>query len=132
MNAQILVVDDEPDVADLFRQQFRRELRDGRFTLDFALSAAEALERVADAEAASLIFVFSDINMPGMTGLQLLPKVRALRPNVPIVMITAYGDEDTRRKAAESGATDLLTKPIDFSALRQRIDQRLAECGRIT
>jgi CheY-like chemotaxis protein len=132
MNAQILVVDDEPDVADLFRQQFRRELRDGRFTLDFALSAAEALERVADAEAASLIFVFSDINMPGMTGLQLLPKVRALRPNVPIVMITAYGDEDTRRKAAESGATDLVTKPIDFSALRQRIDQRLAECGRIT
>jgi CheY-like chemotaxis protein len=131
MNAQILVVDDEPDVADLFRQQFRRELRDGRFTLDFALSAAEALERVADAEAASLIFVFSDINMPGMTGLQLLPKVRALRPNVPIVMITAYGDEDTRRKAAESGATDLVTKPIDFSALRQRIDRRLAECGRI-
>jgi CheY-like chemotaxis protein len=131
MNAQILVVDDEPDVADLFRQQFRRELRSGRFTLDFALSAVEALERVADAEEASLIFIFSDINMPGMTGLQLLPKVRELRPNVPVVMITAYGDEDTRRKAAEGGATDLLTKPIDFSALRQRIDRRLAECGRI-
>jgi CheY-like chemotaxis protein len=131
MNAQILVVDDEPDVADLFRQQFRRELRSGRFTLDFALSAAEALERIADAGEASLIFVFSDINMPGMTGLQLLPKMRALRPNVPVVMITAYGDEDTRRKAAESGASDLVTKPIDFSALRQRIDQRLVECGRV-
>jgi len=129
MSAQILVVDDEPDVADLFRQQFRRELRSGRFEMDFALSASEALERVAVAEETSLIFIFSDINMPGMSGLQLLPRVRALRPNVPVVMITAYGDEDTRRKASEGGAADLVTKPIDFGALRQRIDQRLAERG---
>lgn len=129
MSAQILVVDDEPDVADLFRQQFRRELRSGRFKMDFALSASEALERIAVAEEASLIFIFSDINMPGETGLQLLPKVRALKPNVPVVMITAYGDADTRRKASEGGAADLLTKPIDFSALKQRIDQRLTELG---
>jgi CheY-like chemotaxis protein len=129
MSAQILVVDDEPDVADLFRQQFRRELRSGRFEMDFALSASEALERVAVAEETSLIFIFSDINMPGMSGLQLLPRVRALRPNVPVVMISAYGDEDTRRKASEGGAADLVTKPIDFGALRQRIDQRLAERG---
>jgi|ERR1700722_3735624 CheY-like chemotaxis protein len=131
MNAQILVVDDEPDVADLFRQQFRRELRSGRFKMDFALSASEALDRVAVTEPTSLIFIFSDINMPGMTGLQLLPKVRALRPNVPVVMITAYGDEDTRRRASEGGAVDLVTKPIDFDALRQRIDQRLAEYGQV-
>jgi CheY-like chemotaxis protein len=129
MTAQILVVDDEPDVADLFRQQFRRELRSGQFKIDFALSASEALERVAVAEETSLIFIFSDINMPGETGLQLLPKVRALMPNVPVVMITAYGDADTRRKASEGGATDLVTKPIDFGALKQRIDQRLAELG---
>ena len=97
--------------------------------MDFALSASEALERIAVAEEASLIFIFSDINMPGETGLQLLPKVRALKPNVPVVMITAYGDADTRRKASEGGAADLLTKPIDFSALKQRIDQRLTELG---
>ena len=129
MSAQILVVDDEPDVADLFRQQFRRELRSGRFKMDFALSASEALERVKDAEESSLIFIFSDINMPGETGLQLLPKVRALRPNTPVVMITAYGDADTRRRASENGAADLVTKPIDFGALKQRIDQRLNELG---
>src|SRR5579872_4257669 len=131
MSAQILVVDDEPDVVDLFRQQFRRELRSGRFQMDFALSASEALERIAVAEETSLIFVFSDINMPGMTGLQLLPKVKALRPSVPVIMITAYGDEDSRRKASEGGAADLVTKPIDFGALRQRIDQRLAEHGHV-
>jgi CheY-like chemotaxis protein len=129
MSAQILVVDDEPDVADLFRQQFRRELRSGRFKMDFALSASEALERVAVANEASLIFIFSDINMPGETGLQLLPKVRALKPNVPVVMITAYGDADTRRRATEGGAADLVTKPIDFGALKLRIDQRLTELG---
>ncbi len=131
MSAQILVVDDEPDVADLFRQQFRRDLRSGRFKMEFALSASEALERVAVTDEASLIFIFSDINMPGMTGLQLLPKVRALRPNVPVVMITAYGDEDTRREASEGGAADLVTKPIDFGALRLRIDERLAEFGQV-
>ena len=129
MSAQILVVDDEPDVAELFRQQFRRELRSGRFKMDFALSASEALERVAVASEASLIFIFSDINMPGETGLQLLPKVRALKPNVPVVMITAYGDADTRRKATEGGAAGLVTKPIDFGALKLRIDQRLTELG---
>jgi DNA-binding NtrC family response regulator len=129
MTAQILVVDDEPDIADLFRQQFRRELRAGRFTMDFAQSAAEAVERVTAAEEAALILIFSDINMPGETGLQLLSKVRALKPTVPVIMITAYGDADTRRKATEGGAADLVTKPIDFSALRQRIDRRLAERG---
>jgi DNA-binding NtrC family response regulator len=129
MIVQILVVDDEPDVAVLFRQQFRRELRAGRFTMDFAQSAAEALEHVIAAEEATLILIFSDINMPGETGLQLLPKVRALKPGVPVVMITAYGDADTRRRAAEGGAADLVTKPIDFEILRRRIDQRLAERG---
>jgi len=132
MSAQILVVDDEPDVADLFRQQFRRELRTGRLKMDFAVSVAEALGLVAVAEEGSLIFIFSDINMPGETGFQLLPKVRALKPNVPIVLITAYGDAETRRKASEGGALDLVTKPIDFGALKQRVDQRLAELGQVS
>jgi CheY-like chemotaxis protein len=89
MSVLILVVDDEPDVADLFRQQFRRELRAGRFALDFASSGEGALARVARRDDAELILVFSDINMPGMTGLELLPHVREARPDVPVIMITA-------------------------------------------
>ena len=126
MNALILVVDDEPDVEVLFRQQFRRDLRAARFTMEFAQSAPMALQRIADAGDRSLILILSDINMPGMSGLELLPKAKALRPDVPIIMITAYGDEQTKRKALESGAETLLTKPIDFGTLRGEIDIRIA------
>ena len=101
----VLVVDDEPDIEALFRQQFRRDLRAQRFVMDFAISAADALARIADTIEQSLILILSDINMPGMTGLEMLPKVRAMRPDVPVIMITAYGDPETRRKAIESGAT---------------------------
>jgi CheY-like chemotaxis protein len=125
MNLLILVVDDEPDVEVLFRQQFRRDLRAGRFTMEFAQSAPAALQHIADAGDRSLILVLSDINMPGMTGLELLPKAKALRPDVPIIMITAYGDAETKRKALENGAEALLTKPIDFGALRSEIDTRV-------
>jgi CheY-like chemotaxis protein len=125
----ILVVDDESDVEMLFRQQFRRELRAGLFRMDFALSADSALRRMSDVAAASLILILSDINMPGMTGLELLPKAKAVRPDVPVIMITAYGDTDTRRKALEGGAEALLTKPIDFVALRSEIDSRVAGAG---
>jgi CheY-like chemotaxis protein len=121
----VLVVDDEPDVEILFRQQFRRELRSGRFTMEFAQSAPAALKRITDAETVSLILILSDINMPGMTGLELLPKARAARPDVPIIMITAYGDADTKRKALEAGAETLLTKPIDFTLLRNEIETRV-------
>jgi CheY-like chemotaxis protein len=121
----VLVVDDEPDVEVLFRQQFRRELRAGRFTMEFAPSAPAALKRVTDAEAVSLILILSDINMPGMSGLELLPKARAARPDVPIIMITAYGDAETKRKALEGGAEALLTKPIDFVLLRSEIETRV-------
>ena len=100
----ILVVDDEADVEVLFRQQFRRDLRADRFTMEFAQSAPMALQCIADVGDRSLILVLSDINMPGMTGLELLRKAKALRPDVPIVMITAYGDAETKRKALESGA----------------------------
>jgi CheY-like chemotaxis protein len=121
----ILVVDDEPDVEMLFRQQFRRDLRAGRFTMDFAQSGDGALQRIRDAAGASLILILSDINMPGMTGLELLPKAKALRPDVPVIMITAYGDNQTKRKVLEGGAEALLTKPIDFAALRSEIDTRV-------
>ena len=125
MNPLILVVDDEPDVEDLFRQQFRRDIRAGRFTMDFAQSGASALQKISDADAVPLILILSDINMPGMSGLELLPKAKASRPDVPVIMITAYGDGDTRRRALEAGADALLTKPIDFIALRSEIDGRL-------
>jgi CheY-like chemotaxis protein len=124
MSGLILVVDDEPDVADLFRQQFRKELRDSRFVMEFALSAADALERVHAAEA-KLVLILSDINMPGMSGLDMLPRARQARPDVPVIMITAYGDDETRRKAAEAGAAGLFTKPIDFPELRGEIGRRL-------
>ena len=122
MNLLILVVDDEPDVEVLFRQQFRHDLRAGRFTMEFVQSASAALQRIADAEGASLILILSDINMPGMSGLELLPKAKALRPDVPVILITAYGDAETKQKALEGGAEALFTKPIDFVTLRNEID----------
>ena len=129
MTTYIVVVDDEPDVESMFRQQFRRDLRSGRFVMEFALSAPAALEQVKAIPDPSLILILSDINMPGMTGLEMLPKVKEIRPEVPVIMITAYGDADTRRKALEGGATGLLTKPIDFALLREEIDSRLAAAG---
>jgi len=125
VNLLILVVDDEPDVEVLFRQQFRHDLRAGRFTMDFAQSAPLALQRIADAGDQSIILILSDINMPGMSGLELLPKAKAMRPDVPIIMITAYGDAETKRQALEKGAEALLTKPIDFGTLRSEIDMRV-------
>jgi CheY-like chemotaxis protein len=99
------------------------------FRMDFALSAVSALQRMSDVAAAPLILILSDINMPGMTGLELLPKAKAIRPHVPVIMITAYGDADTERKALAGGADALLTKPIDFVTLRKEIDGRLAKAG---
>ena len=125
MKLLILVVDDEPDVEMLFRQHFRRDLRAGRFTMEFAQSAPVALQSISNASDASLILILSDINMPGMSGLELLPKAKEARPDVPVIMITAYGDVETKRKALENGADALLTKPIDFVLLRNEIDTRI-------
>ncbi|MEH2552235.1 CheY-like chemotaxis protein [Bradyrhizobium sp. AZCC 2262] len=129
MSAYILVVDDEPDVEALFRQQFRRDIKFGRFTMEFAMSAQAALARAASVADPPLVLILSDINMPGMSGLEMLPKVRAERPDVPVIMITAYGDTETRRKAVEQGAVALLTKPIDFAVLRHEIDTRLGQAA---
>ena len=129
MSTYILVVDDETDVENLFRQQFRRDIRTGRFIMEFATSAPEALERAKTIADPLLILIPSDINMPGMTGLEMLPKVKTMRPNVPVIMITAYGDEATKKKAAELGAAGLLTKPIDFCSLRGEIDERMQQAA---
>jgi CheY-like chemotaxis protein len=124
VSTSILVIDDEADVEALFRQQFRREIRDGHFHMVFARSGAEALQLIETPTGTTLVLILSDINMPGMSGLNLLPKVRAARPDVPVIMITAYGDTETRRTVLEAGAEALFTKPIDFPALRNDIKAR--------
>lgn len=129
MTLLILVIDDEPDVEALFKQQFRHDLRDGRFTMEFAPSGSEALALIEQATNVTLILILSDINMPGMSGLDLLPRARAARPDVPVIMITAYGDAETKRRALESGAEALLTKPIDFIALRAEIETRIGRAA---
>jgi DNA-binding NtrC family response regulator len=129
MSIMILVVDDETDMEALFRQQFRRDLKAERFNMAFATSALGALAAIESARGTDLILLLSDINMPGMSGLELLPRVKAMHPKLPVIMITAYGDAETRRRAAECGADGLMPKPIDFAALRAEIDRRLAERG---
>ena len=129
---RILVVDDEADVEALFRQHFRRrEIRDGLFNMVFASSGDEALQRIEAFAGTPLVLILSDINMPGMSGLNLLPKVKAARPNVHVIMITAYGDTETRRTVLEAGAEALFTKPIDFPALRNDIEARVRNVGLI-
>jgi CheY-like chemotaxis protein len=129
MNLLVLVVDDEADVEELFRQQFRRDIRAGRFIMQFARSGMAALQVITEAPEAKIILILSDINMPGMSGLELLPKAKSVRPDVPIIMITAYGDSNTKRKALENGAEALLTKPVDFKALRAEIDSRIEQAA---
>jgi DNA-binding NtrC family response regulator len=121
MTARVLVVDDEPDVEPLFRQQFRREVRDGSYRLDFALSAETALQMLDGHVGEEIILVVSDINMPGMNGLDLLPIVKTRRPDLPVFMISAYGDADTVNTARKRGANEFLAKPVDFAKLRRDI-----------
>jgi CheY-like chemotaxis protein len=121
--ASILVVDDELDVADLFRQRFRHEVRQGTYVMHFAASGVEALERLAGEIQPQLVAVLSDINMPGMDGLTLLAEIKQRFPDLPVMMVTAYGDEERRRRADELGASEFLTKPVDFDFLKQHLRQ---------
>ena len=121
MSVSILVVDDEPDVAEMFRQRFRREVRQGTYVLHLAGYGEEALDKLSDGFKPELIVILSDINMPEMDGLTLLREVKQRRPDLPVMMVTAYGDDERRRHAAESGAAEFITKPVDFNLLKQEL-----------
>jgi len=123
MSVSILAVDDETDVADLFRQHFRHEVRQGQYVLHFACSGADALDKLARGIEPQLIVILSDINMPGMDGLTLLREIKERRPDLPVIMVTAYGDEERRRRASEYGAADFITKPLDFDFLKRQLCQ---------
>jgi DNA-binding NtrC family response regulator len=127
MSQHILVVDDEADIEALFRQQFRRDLKAGRFKMEFATSAQQALRLIEATDGRDIVLLLSDVNMPGMSGLDLLPRAKAVRPDLAVIMVTAYGDLETRRRAVEGGAEGLLPKPIDFAALRAEVDRRLGQ-----
>jgi CheY-like chemotaxis protein len=123
MGVSILVVDDEPDVALLFRQRFRREVRDGTYVMHFANSGEMALEQLGGGIEPSLIVILSDINMPGMDGLELLQHLKQRRPDLPVMMVTAYGDDDRRRRASALGAAEFIAKPVDFDLLKAQLRQ---------
>ena len=123
MSLSILIVDDEPDVAELFRQRFRREVRQGLYVLHFAYSAEEALEKLDTGIRPQLIVILSDINMPGMDGLALLREIKERWGDLPVMMVTAYGDDERRRRADEYGAAEFITKPVDFDLLKEQLRQ---------
>ncbi len=123
MNNRILVVDDEIDVMVLFQQRFRKEIRNGVLAFKFAKSGREAMDILHEDEPPDVMLILSDINMPGMNGFELLRETKRSWPRLPVMMITAYGDEENRRQAAELGATEFLTKPIDFTALKTKLMQ---------
>jgi CheY-like chemotaxis protein len=123
MSVSILVVDDEPDVADLFRQHFRREARNGTYVMHFANSGNEALNLLRKGLEPTLMVILSDINMPQMDGLDLLAEIKQRWCDLPVMMVTAYGDDQRRRRASELGAHEFLTKPVDFDLLKARLAQ---------
>jgi YesN/AraC family two-component response regulator len=118
---KIMVVDDEEDVQLLFRQKFRKEIKTGKIDFKFAMSAQEALNYLNAQEENCLVLILSDINMPGMNGLELLKIIKTTSPQLKVFMITAYGDEDNYRLAMEYGADDYLHKPVEFETLKEKI-----------
>lgn len=121
MIMKFLIVDDEKDVEMLFLQKFRKEIRSGDIEMIFAFSGREALDILKDTDPPDVVYVFSDINMPGMSGLELLQLIKSNYPHIKVSMISAYGDNDNYQKAIESGAKEFFTKPIDFNSLKNEI-----------
>lgn len=127
MTLTIMIVDDEPDIIELFKRRFRRELKRGDYTMHFANSGEDALSQLVSGLQPEVMLILSDINMPGMNGFDLLKEAKKLWPNLPVAMITAYGDDESRRVALDAGATDFLTKPLDFDHLKLKISSMLGK-----
>ena len=125
MTVRILMVDDEIDAQELFRQNFRREIRSETYSFEFALSGEAALELLQGRSPPKVVLVLSDINMPGMSGIELLAEIRKAWPEVGVFMITAYGDIATEAKARELGAARFMSKPVDFDALKDDLSRIL-------
>jgi CheY-like chemotaxis protein len=125
MTARILMVDDEPDAQELFRQNFRREIRRGLYSFDFALSGEAALKVLKGQTSPGVVLVLSDINMPGMSGIELLAEIRETWPELGVFMITAYGDNAIEAKARDLGAECFLTKPVDFAVLKDDLPRTI-------
>ena len=125
MTARILMVDDEPDAQELVRQNFLREIRKGVYSFDFAISGEVALEVLKGQTPPRVVLVLSDINMPGMSGIELLAEIRQTWPELGVFMITAYGDNATEAKARDLGAERFLTKPVDFASLKEDLSRTL-------
>src|SRR5215472_9872701 len=118
-----------PDVAVFFRQRFRRDVRDGTYAMHFANSGEDALQQLANGIEPQLIVILSDINMPGMDGLHLLGAIKQRLPDIPVMMVTAYGDDERRQRANDLGACDFLAKPVDFDALKAQLRQLPSRAG---
>ena len=127
MVTKILLVDDEPDAEVLFRQNFRREMRKQKYDFLFAQSAHQALELLREGDQPEVLVMLSDINMPGMTGVELLDEVKQRWPDLPVIMISAYGDPGTEAHVREKGAKQLVCKPVDFALLKESLDEMLLE-----
>ena len=129
MTVSILIVDDEADVAELFRQRFRREARQGTYVMHFANSGEGALQLLSQGVEPHLIVILSDINMPGMDGLTLLGEIKQHFPDLPVMMVTAYGDDERRQRARDLGAANFLTKPVDFDHLKDQLAELSRTAG---
>jgi CheY-like chemotaxis protein len=125
MAIKLLVVDDEQDIELLFRQRLRRLLKEGIIEIKFAFSGEEAINYLNELEQPDIALILSDINMPGMSGFELLQRVKAKFPDLKVMMITAYGDDEHQTKARSLGADDFLSKPLDFKELEVRLQQYL-------
>lgn len=121
MTLRILMVDDEPDAEIMFQQNFRREIKKGRYEFMFAQSGKEAVAILESDDAPSLLLLLSDINMPGMSGIDLLKLAKAQWPELPVIMITAYTDPETKKNVGANGADGLIGKPVDFALLKSRL-----------
>lgn len=122
---KILIVDDEQDVETLFLQKFRKEIKNNILEIMFAFSGEEALRLLSAEDSPEVVYVFSDINMPGMTGFEFLEKIKSQFPNIQVSMISAYGNRNNYEKALKAGAKGFFTKPVDFESLKQEIAELL-------